>query len=209
MENKMIPIEMQNCADQGTNVESGEDEKKERSGSYVECDSVEDKAKSKDESPPEAKTKDEIVKLGDPSSPLIDSGEDKSSLETNEEFESEEDGAIDGKDGVSVEAISSSFPLLHCIAKWGVEMSRRFHVGRKVVDNVDLFRKRHWSWRLDVWPFAIIYATWLVTIPPNLDIGVAAIVLGGLVALDILVFLFTVWSVDFRCLSNILRYAAY
>ncbi|KAL6968251.1 putative manganese-transporting ATPase pdr2 [Sarracenia purpurea var. burkii] len=78
-------------------------------------------------------------------------------------------------------------------------MSRRFHVGGKVVDNVDLFRKRHWSWRLDVWPFAIIYAAWLVTILPNLDIGDAAIVLGGLVALHILVFLFTVWSVDFRC----------
>ncbi|KAL6960267.1 putative manganese-transporting ATPase pdr2 [Sarracenia purpurea var. burkii] len=78
-------------------------------------------------------------------------------------------------------------------------MPRRIHVGGKVVDNVDLLRKRHWSWRLDVWPFAIIYAAWLVTILPNLDFGDAAIVLGGLVALHILVFLFTVWSVDFRC----------
>ncbi|KAL6984550.1 hypothetical protein U1Q18_017926 [Sarracenia purpurea var. burkii] len=96
----------------GTKVESGEDEGEEGSGSDVECDLVEDKAKSKDESPPEAETKGEIVKLGDPSSPLIDSGEDESSLGTDEEFELEEDGAIDGKDGVSVEAISSSFPLV-------------------------------------------------------------------------------------------------
>uniref|UniRef100_A0A5B6ZWT1 Putative manganese-transporting ATPase PDR2 isoform X1 n=1 Tax=Davidia involucrata TaxID=16924 RepID=A0A5B6ZWT1_DAVIN len=75
----------------------------------------------------------------------------------------------------------------------------KFHVGGKVVDSVDLLRKRHLSWRLDVWPFAIIYAAWLITIVPSLDIIDASIVFGGLVAVHILVFLFTVWSVDFKC----------
>ncbi|PSR88079.1 Manganese-transporting ATPase [Actinidia chinensis var. chinensis] len=75
----------------------------------------------------------------------------------------------------------------------------RFCVGGKVVDSVVLLRKRHWLWRLDVWPFAIIYFTWLVTVVPSLDITDAAIVLGGLLAVHFLVFLFTVWSVDFKC----------
>ncbi|CAN1759152.1 Probable manganese-transporting ATPase PDR2 [Linum perenne] len=75
----------------------------------------------------------------------------------------------------------------------------RFHVGGKVVDKVDLLRKKHWAWRLDVWPFAIIYALWLTTVVPSLDIGDAFIVFGGLVAFHILVLLFTAWSVDFRC----------
>lgn len=75
----------------------------------------------------------------------------------------------------------------------------RFHVRGKVVDTVDLLRKRHWAWRLDVWPFAILYATWLIIIIPSLDIADAFIVLAGLVATHGLVFLFTVWSVDFKC----------
>ncbi|XAR73112.1 Calcium-transporting ATPase [Bertholletia excelsa] len=75
----------------------------------------------------------------------------------------------------------------------------RFNVGGKVVDSVDLLRKRHWLWRLDIWPFALIYFAWMVAIIPSLDIVDAAIVLGGLVAVHILVFLFTVWSVDFKC----------
>ncbi|CAK9175079.1 unnamed protein product, partial [Ilex paraguariensis] len=74
-----------------------------------------------------------------------------------------------------------------------------FHVGGKVVERVDPLRKRYWSWRLDVWPFAIIYAVWLTTIVPSLDIVDAFIVLGGLFAVHILVFLFTVWSVVFKC----------
>lgn len=78
-------------------------------------------------------------------------------------------------------------------------MPGRFHVGGKVVDHVDLLRKRHWLWRLDVWPFAILYAAWIVAVVPSLDFGDATIVLGGIVALHILVFLFTVWSVDFGC----------
>ncbi|KAK7841310.1 putative manganese-transporting atpase pdr2 [Quercus suber] len=75
----------------------------------------------------------------------------------------------------------------------------RFHVGGKVVEKVDLLRKSHWAWRLDVWPFAIIYVLWLTTIVPSIDFGDAVIVLGGLVALHILVWLFTAWSVDFKC----------
>lgn len=76
----------------------------------------------------------------------------------------------------------------------------RFHVGGKVVDSVDLLRKRHWLWRLDAWPFAIIYGVWAVGIVPNLDIGDVFIVLGGIFASHVLAFLFTVWSVDFKCL---------
>lgn len=75
----------------------------------------------------------------------------------------------------------------------------RFHVGGKVVEYVDLVRKRHWTWRLDVWPFAILYVIWLVTVVPSIDISDAIIVFGGLVVLHILVWLFTAWSVDFRC----------
>ncbi|PIN20836.1 P-type ATPase [Handroanthus impetiginosus] len=76
----------------------------------------------------------------------------------------------------------------------------RFHVGGKVVDTVDLLRKRHWAWRLDLWPFAILYGVWLAAIVPSLDFGDALIVLGSIAALHVLVFLFTVWSVDFKCL---------
>ncbi|XP_052188572.1 probable manganese-transporting ATPase PDR2 [Diospyros lotus] len=78
-------------------------------------------------------------------------------------------------------------------------MSGLFHVGGKVVESVDLLRKRHGLWRFDAWPFGLIYAAWLVAILPNLDSLDAAIVLGGLAALHMLVFLFTVWSVNFRC----------
>ncbi|XP_062026256.1 probable manganese-transporting ATPase PDR2 [Rosa rugosa] len=75
----------------------------------------------------------------------------------------------------------------------------RFNVGGKVVDKVDLLRKKKLAWRFDVWPFAILYALWLATVVPSLDFGDAIIVLGGVVALHILVWLFTAWSVDFNC----------
>ncbi|GAB2291509.1 Probable manganese-transporting ATPase pdr2 [Dionaea muscipula] len=75
----------------------------------------------------------------------------------------------------------------------------KFHVGGKVVDRVDLLRKRHLIWRLDVWPFAILYAVWVAAVVPGLEFTDAAIVLGGLVAFHILVLLFTAWSVDFKC----------
>ncbi|XWS58942.1 hypothetical protein CRYUN_Cryun08bG0077600 [Craigia yunnanensis] len=76
----------------------------------------------------------------------------------------------------------------------------RFHVGGKVVDKVDLLRKKHKAWRLDVWPLAILYILWLTIVVPSLDFVDAAIVFGGLVVTHILVLLFTGWSVDFKCL---------
>ena len=78
-------------------------------------------------------------------------------------------------------------------------MVLRFNVGGKVVERVDLIRKKKWSWRLDVFPFAILYAIWMVTVVPSIDIVDAFIVLGGLVAIHVLVLLFTAWSVDFKC----------
>lgn len=75
----------------------------------------------------------------------------------------------------------------------------RFHVRGKVVDTVDLLRKRNLPWRIDVWPFAIIYAVWIVVLIPSVEFVDALIILGGLVAVHVLVFLFTVWSVDFKC----------
>lgn len=75
----------------------------------------------------------------------------------------------------------------------------KFHVRGKVVDTVELLRKRKLPWRFDIWPFAIIYAVWIVALISSLDIVDASIVLGGLVAVHVLVLLFTVWSVDFKC----------
>ncbi|XP_027942232.1 probable manganese-transporting ATPase PDR2 [Vigna unguiculata] len=77
-----------------------------------------------------------------------------------------------------------------------------FQVGGKVVDRVDLLRKKQLPWRLDVWPFAILYGAWLSVILPSLDFVDAAIVLGALFALHILVWLFTGWSVDFKCFAH-------
>lgn len=75
----------------------------------------------------------------------------------------------------------------------------RYSMGGKVVECVDLLRNRHWMWRLDVWPFAIVYAVSLITVVPSLDFLDALIIFGGIFAAHVLVFLFTVWSVDFRC----------
>nr|GLL19784.1 probable manganese-transporting ATPase PDR2 [Ipomoea trifida]GMC66479.1 probable manganese-transporting ATPase PDR2 [Ipomoea batatas]GMC68134.1 probable manganese-transporting ATPase PDR2 [Ipomoea batatas] len=75
----------------------------------------------------------------------------------------------------------------------------RFRVGGKVVDSVDLLRKRHRLWRLDVWPFVSLYVLWLLVVIPSLDFVDACIVLGGIAVSHILVFLFTVWSVNFKC----------
>lgn len=73
----------------------------------------------------------------------------------------------------------------------------RFDMNGKVVQGVDLLRRRHWPWRLDVWPFAIIYALWLLLVVPSLDFTDALIVLAGLAVAHILELLFTAWSVDF------------
>ncbi|KAJ6762358.1 CATION-TRANSPORTING ATPASE-RELATED [Salix koriyanagi] len=78
-------------------------------------------------------------------------------------------------------------------------MVLRFNVGGKVVDRVDLIRKKKWPWRLDVLPFAVLYAIWMVTIMPSIDIVDALIVLGGLVSIHVLTLLFTAWSIDFKC----------
>ncbi|KAL5711687.1 putative manganese-transporting ATPase pdr2 [Ranunculus cassubicifolius] len=76
----------------------------------------------------------------------------------------------------------------------------RLKVNGKVVEQVDLLKKRTLAWRLDVWPFAIIYLLWVATVFTNsLDFADAAIVLGALFSLHILTLLFTSWSVDFRC----------
>ncbi|PWA69404.1 Cation-transporting P-type ATPase [Artemisia annua] len=74
-------------------------------------------------------------------------------------------------------------------------MTTTFIVNGKVVDNVHL-RKRHWN----SWPFIVLYGSWLITVVPCFDFLDAFIVLGGILAVHILVFLFTVWSVDFKCL---------
>lgn len=75
----------------------------------------------------------------------------------------------------------------------------RFDVDGKVVQGVDFLKRRHWTWRLDVWPFAILYFIWLFVAVPSLDFTDALIVLGALAVAHILVLLFTAWSVDFRC----------
>ncbi|OVA03886.1 Cation-transporting P-type ATPase [Macleaya cordata] len=75
----------------------------------------------------------------------------------------------------------------------------RFRVDGKVVEGVDLLKKRNFPWRLDVFPFIILYSVWLIVVIPSIDFVDASIVLGGLSVLHILVLLFTSWSVDFRC----------
>jgi len=74
-----------------------------------------------------------------------------------------------------------------------------FFVEGKVVDRIELLRWKSWPWRLDIWPFAILYVVWVVTILPSIDFVDAAIALGAFVILHILTWLFTYWSVDFRC----------
>ncbi|KAM7257615.1 hypothetical protein ACFE04_013356 [Oxalis oulophora] len=76
--------------------------------------------------------------------------------------------------------------------------SSRFDVGGKVVERVDLLKKKHWTWRLDVWPFAIVYVLWLSMIVPTIDFGDATVVLFALLALHILLWLFNNWSVNFN-----------
>ncbi|KAF9596590.1 hypothetical protein IFM89_012713 [Coptis chinensis] len=75
----------------------------------------------------------------------------------------------------------------------------RFSVSGKVVQQVDLLKKRQGPWRLDVWPFAILYVLWVVAALPALDFVDAAIIFGVMAAVHILALLFTAWSVDFRC----------
>ena len=87
------------------------------------------------------------------------------------------------------------------IQSW-TAMVLRFNVGGKVLERVDSIRKKKWPWWLDILPFAIFYAIWMVTILPGIDIVDALIILGGLVSIHVLASLFTVWSVDFKCFTQ-------
>lgn len=75
----------------------------------------------------------------------------------------------------------------------------KFLVHGKVVDVVDLLQKRSRVWRLDLIPFLGLYGLWLAAVVPSLDFGDASVVLGCISAFHILVLLFTIWSVDFKC----------
>ncbi|CAM6082661.1 unnamed protein product [Calypogeia fissa] len=75
-------------------------------------------------------------------------------------------------------------------------------VESKIVRLVELYKWRALPWRLDVWPFVAIYLGWLVMAVSQMDTGDAGILLLCLVLVHILTFLFTVWSVDFRCFMH-------
>lgn len=81
----------------------------------------------------------------------------------------------------------------------------RVPVDGKVVREVDLLKWRPLFWRLNVWPFAVIYGMWVLLATPNLEFTDATIVLGTLIVLHILSFLFTAWSVDFRCFVQAIK----
>ncbi|CAM6077612.1 unnamed protein product [Sphagnum tenellum] len=69
----------------------------------------------------------------------------------------------------------------------------------KIVRLVELYKWRELPLRLDVWPFAILYVAWVTGVATSLDATDAGIVLAALVVLHILTFLFSAWSVNFRC----------
>ncbi|BBM99987.1 manganese-transporting P-type ATPase [Marchantia polymorpha subsp. ruderalis] len=75
-------------------------------------------------------------------------------------------------------------------------------VNSKVVKSVELYRWRATAWRLDMWPFAGMYGAWLVMSAPQLDPTDSGIILGCIVLSHILTWLFTAWSVDFRCFMH-------
>ncbi|CAI7759985.1 unnamed protein product [Closterium sp. NIES-54] len=77
-------------------------------------------------------------------------------------------------------------------------------VDSKNVRAVELYCWLPVARRLDVWPFAVVYAVWLALLVTRLrlDFVEMAIVTGALVSLNILTALFTVWSVDFRCFAH-------
>ncbi|KAI4326187.1 hypothetical protein MLD38_031525 [Melastoma candidum] len=78
----------------------------------------------------------------------------------------------------------------------------RFRVGGKSVEHVDLLRRKDRTWRLDLLPFAFLYGLWAAVVVSSINFGDALIVLGGLIGLHTLVWLFTAWSVDFKCLTQ-------
>lgn len=76
------------------------------------------------------------------------------------------------------------------------------HVDAKNVTEVKLYKWSPLFRRLDVLPFAFIYSIFTTLAIPNLEKGDALIVLLALVAIHVLVFMFTVWIVDFRCFAH-------
>jgi hypothetical protein len=72
----------------------------------------------------------------------------------------------------------------------------------KIVQQVELYKWRSTIWRLDVWPFLGAYVAWVVGVATRLDSTDAGIVLAAIAVLHVLTFLFSAWSVDFRCLSQ-------
>lgn len=72
----------------------------------------------------------------------------------------------------------------------------------KIVQQVELYKWRSTIWRLDVWPFLGAYVAWVLGVATRLDSTDAGIVLAALAILHILTFLFSAWSVDFRCFSQ-------
>jgi len=72
----------------------------------------------------------------------------------------------------------------------------------KIVRQVELYKWKPTIWRLDIWPFLGAYVFWLLGVATKLDSTDAGIVLAAIAILHILAFLFSAWSVDFRCFSQ-------
>ncbi|KAG0625464.1 hypothetical protein M758_2G057800 [Ceratodon purpureus] len=72
----------------------------------------------------------------------------------------------------------------------------------KIVQQVELYKWRATLWRLDVWPFMGAYVAWALGVATRLDSTDAGIVLAAIAVLHVLTFLFSAWSVDFRCFSH-------
>ena len=102
------------------------------------------------------------------------------------------------------EAVPSGDPgCRRRIEAWPCDkMAGLISVRSKTVVAVQLYRWRPTFQRLDVWPFLIAYAVWLCVSPTTLRLPVGEVIAGTVVlaCLQILAALFTVWSVDFRCL---------
>lgn len=75
-------------------------------------------------------------------------------------------------------------------------------VNAKNLTAVELYKWLPISQRLDVWPWALIYASIVAFGVPNLERLDAMILVGGVAVLQILTILFTNWSVDFRCFAH-------
>lgn len=72
----------------------------------------------------------------------------------------------------------------------------------KIVQQVELYKWRTTLRRLDMWPYLAAYIAWTLFVATRLDSTDAGIVLAAIAVLHILTFLFSAWSVDFRCFSQ-------